>query len=269
MSQVRGNFDGPRRLPERPNLRHLRDQARDLVRGGQIERLSEALQAIAQIYGFRTWVALKRHVDWSDRLWADLDKLGWLPAREHERVRASGNVDLSNVKVAAVEHPNPKIRRVCINILDHLGEADVGPVLLVTLRDPVPKNRRAAIHALTCTRCKPNGLDCDPTADLQNVALSDPHPRVRAAAVSSLPVELIVSRSLVDPEVEVRVEALIALLVRGTPEAIDAVKGTFAGSPGIVRSAIRKAPKHRGAVRAMDRWVRQQLGERWASDDGN
>jgi ankyrin repeat protein len=55
--------DAPRPLPERPNLRHLKDQAKDLLKAGEAESLTEAQFKIARQYGFATWPTLKEHVD--------------------------------------------------------------------------------------------------------------------------------------------------------------------------------------------------------------
>jgi ankyrin repeat protein len=52
-----------RALPERPDLRHLRQQARDLHRAGEAANLSAALHIVAQRYGFRSWPRLKAHVE--------------------------------------------------------------------------------------------------------------------------------------------------------------------------------------------------------------
>lgn len=49
-------------LPERPNLRHLRDQAKKLVRAGG-PTLAEAQLQIARQYGFPSWPKLKQHVE--------------------------------------------------------------------------------------------------------------------------------------------------------------------------------------------------------------
>ena len=49
------------RLPDRPNLDHLRRQARDLQKK-QVRRRREAQRAIAQKYGFASWDALRDHV---------------------------------------------------------------------------------------------------------------------------------------------------------------------------------------------------------------
>jgi ankyrin repeat protein len=53
----------PRTLPERPNLRHLKDQARELHKAGQAASLTEAQLHIARLYGFASWPRLKKHVD--------------------------------------------------------------------------------------------------------------------------------------------------------------------------------------------------------------
>src|SRR5580704_2122106 len=53
----------PRSLPERPNLRHLKDQAKDLLKAGEAESLTEAQFKIARLYGFASWPKLKEHVD--------------------------------------------------------------------------------------------------------------------------------------------------------------------------------------------------------------
>ena len=53
----------PVALPDKPNLRHLKDQARDLVRDGLAASTSEAQFRIARRYGFASWPKLKAHVD--------------------------------------------------------------------------------------------------------------------------------------------------------------------------------------------------------------
>ncbi len=53
----------PQPLPERPNLRHLKDQARDLLKAGQAESLAKAQFQIARMYGFASWPRLKEHVE--------------------------------------------------------------------------------------------------------------------------------------------------------------------------------------------------------------
>jgi len=51
------------RLPDYPNLRHLKDQAKDLLKAGNTRTLSDAQLQVARQYGFPSWPKLKAHVD--------------------------------------------------------------------------------------------------------------------------------------------------------------------------------------------------------------
>src|SRR5215467_16355823 len=53
----------PRPLPDRPNLRHLKDQAKDLLKTGAAKSITEAQFQIARLYGFASWPKLKAHVE--------------------------------------------------------------------------------------------------------------------------------------------------------------------------------------------------------------
>ena len=53
----------PRPLPDRPNLRHLKDQAKDLLKAGGAASLTDAQFKIAGRYGFASWPKLKTHVE--------------------------------------------------------------------------------------------------------------------------------------------------------------------------------------------------------------
>jgi ankyrin repeat protein len=74
----------PRPLPDRPNLRHLKDQAKDLLKAGAAESITGAQFQIARLYGFASWPKLKAHVD-------SLDQIGQLKqaidANDLERVK--------------------------------------------------------------------------------------------------------------------------------------------------------------------------------------
>jgi ankyrin repeat protein len=75
----------PRPLPARPNLRHLKDQAKDLLKAGAAESLTAAQFQIARLYGFASWTKLKAHVD-------SLEEIGQLKeaidTNDFERVKA-------------------------------------------------------------------------------------------------------------------------------------------------------------------------------------
>ena len=53
----------PRPLPDRPNLRHLKDQARDLLKAAAAATLADAQFQVARLYGFASWPKLKAHVE--------------------------------------------------------------------------------------------------------------------------------------------------------------------------------------------------------------
>src|SRR5437899_9586737 len=58
----------PRSLPDRPNLRHLKDQAKDLLKAGAAASLADAQFQIARLYGFASWPKLKAHVESFDEI---------------------------------------------------------------------------------------------------------------------------------------------------------------------------------------------------------
>lgn len=55
--------ESPRPLPENPDLRHLKDQAKDLLKAGQAPSLARAQFQVARQYGFSSWPKLKAHVE--------------------------------------------------------------------------------------------------------------------------------------------------------------------------------------------------------------
>ncbi|HTM48967.1 MAG TPA: ankyrin repeat domain-containing protein [Bryobacteraceae bacterium] len=53
----------PRPLPDPPDLRHLKDQARDLLETGAAASITGAQFKIARLYGFASWQKLEAHVE--------------------------------------------------------------------------------------------------------------------------------------------------------------------------------------------------------------
>src|SRR5882724_12612964 len=80
-----------RPLPDRPNLRHLKDQAKDLLKSGDAQSLTDAQFKIARLYGFASWPKLKAHVD-------SLEELGQLK-------QAIDTNDLKRVKTLMSSNP--------------------------------------------------------------------------------------------------------------------------------------------------------------------
>lgn len=99
----------PRRLPDRPNLRHLKDQAKDLVKAGTATSITDAQFKIARLYGFPSWPKLKAYVD-------SLDEIGQLK-------QAIDTNDLARVKNLMTR--NPELHRA------PLGYGKNGPLTWV------------------------------------------------------------------------------------------------------------------------------------------
>src|SRR5580704_4167546 len=78
-------------LPERPNLRHLKDQAKDLLKAGHAKSIADAQFKIARQYGFASWSKLKAHVE-------SLEEIGQL----REAINMN---DLVRVKMLMMRNP--------------------------------------------------------------------------------------------------------------------------------------------------------------------
>jgi ankyrin repeat protein len=98
-----------RPLPDRPNLRHLKDQAKDLVRAGTAKSITDAQFKIARLYGFPSWQKLKVSVDF-------LNEIGQLK-------QAIDTNDLARVKSLMTR--NPELHRA------PLGYGKNGPLTWV------------------------------------------------------------------------------------------------------------------------------------------
>ena len=101
--------DAPRPLPARPNLRHLKDQAKDLLKTGGAQSVTDAQFKIARLYGFASWPTLKAHVD-------SLEEIGQL-----KQAIDTNNID----RVKTLMTRNPALHRA------PLGYAKNGPLTWV------------------------------------------------------------------------------------------------------------------------------------------
>jgi len=90
--------------------------------------------------------------------------------------------------VAGLSHAHARIRRNCVDIIDHGGYGgDVRCVngLIRLLCDPIAHIRRAAWHTLGCERCRQSTLCVYPAPALDHAALlleygvTDPNPALR------------------------------------------------------------------------------------------
>lgn len=88
---------------------------------------------------------------------------------------------------AALHHPNARVRRECLNVLDHHANDASADVFRQALQDPVPRVRVIALHGLACERCRTGELCAsDVVPALIGVLERDPSPKVRHGAVGIL-----------------------------------------------------------------------------------
>src|SRR5713226_347876 len=83
--------EASRPLPDRPNLRHLKDQAKDLLKAGAAASITDAQFKIARLYGFASWPKLKAHIE-------SLEEVGQLK-------RAIDGNDIERVKTMMTRNP--------------------------------------------------------------------------------------------------------------------------------------------------------------------
>ena len=81
----------PRPLPDRPNLRYLKDQAKDQLKNGAAKSIADAQFQIARLYGFASWPKLKAHVE-------SLEEIGQLK-------QAIDANDIARVKTMMTRNP--------------------------------------------------------------------------------------------------------------------------------------------------------------------
>ena len=139
-TQPQGEF---RSLPEHPNLRHLKGQAKDLLKAGGAESITDAQFKIARSYGFASWPKLKAHVE-------SLEEIGQL--RE-----AINTNDLERVKDLMTR--NPKLHSSAIG--PHRGQK----ALTWVAECRIPKGPPSAERLAMATWMIENGSDVHQDGD--------------------------------------------------------------------------------------------------------
>ena len=103
------------------------------------------------------------------------------------RRRAGEQPPLDLLARAVLEDPNPRIRWLCLDVLDHWADHRYDDVVATALReDPVPRVRRHAAHALACDACSLQPGTVDPVPPLLEAAMGDDNPKVRMHALWGL-----------------------------------------------------------------------------------
>jgi ankyrin repeat protein len=142
----------PRQLPEHPDLRHLKDQAKDLKKTGQAASLAMAQLQVARQYGFASWPKLKAHVE-------SLQAVGQLK-------QAIDSGDLERVKQLMTR--NPELHRA------PLGYGKNGPLTWVA-ECRVPREAPSEARLAMAKWMIENGSDVHQGGDgpLMRAALAD------------------------------------------------------------------------------------------------
>src|SRR5437879_4979645 len=126
----------PRPLPERPSLRHLKNLAKDLLKAGGAESVTDAQFHIARLYGFPSWPKLKAHVE-------SLEEIGKLK-------QAIDTNDLEGVR--SLMSRNPELHRA------PLGYGKDGPLTWVA-ECRVPWEPPSEVRLAMATWMIENGSD--------------------------------------------------------------------------------------------------------------
>jgi len=167
---VTDSTEALRSLPDRPNLRHLKDQAKNLLKAGGAESLTEAQFQIARLYGFASWPKLKAHVESAEEIGQlkqaidsnDLGRVKTLmtrnPALHHAPLGYAKNGPLTWVAECRVpwESPSPTRLAMAEWMIDHgsdVHQGGDGPLMRATLGDRIPMmellvSRGADVNAL-------------------------------------------------------------------------------------------------------------------------
>jgi hypothetical protein len=198
-----------KKLPFSANLEFLKNEARDKQKFEQTT-LSQAQFTLAREYGFSSWTRLKIYVEALSMRGHSPDALcqkmlGLLPnpnalCAAFARMPLSqilalrqtlSSIQLAQVVAAlcgALTHTQPRVRFNAAMALDHMGNDTCTSALLGCLSDPVPRVRRAALHALSCDACKIVPLENrDPIWEqIVQLALHDDNARVRLVALQAL-----------------------------------------------------------------------------------
>jgi hypothetical protein len=209
-------------LPERPDLNHLRREARALQRssyGAGALPLAKAQALVARGYGFPSWPALKAAVERRSAPAAksaaevDAEALAalWFSLAEAEDLRpflrsmavgkgrmeaaravmkrdASRYAAFVGAIVRGLGSRRDKVRFGCAHLLDQFGDTASRAPLARLMDDPVPRVRWAAMHALSCHACgeKIGPLEPHIRDRIVEATRSDPSPAVRRHAAAAL-----------------------------------------------------------------------------------
>jgi HEAT repeat protein len=103
------------------------------------------------------------------------------------RSSVAADAPIGGIQLAALHHPDPFVRRGCLDFLDHYANEASEPVFARALRDPVELVRHTALHSLACETCRREEVCAvDVVPHLVELLSADPSPELRHKAIPVL-----------------------------------------------------------------------------------
>lgn len=130
---------------------------------------------------------MERLASKSDRVNSMRSLLGGVNATELRSVHLTDAA--FDALLGGLEHRNPQVRWWSIQLLDHCADLRAIAAIVPLLDDPVARVRRNAVHALSCTPCKPDWSGHLADGVIARIALLaevDPNSKVRTDAALAL-----------------------------------------------------------------------------------
>ena len=104
-----------------------------------------------------------------------------------QRHGLTNEIPFADMQIAAIQHPDPWVRRSCLFFLDHYANDTSTHTFLAALDDPVTPVRELALHGLACEQCRAVELCvADVVPVLSRVVASDTSADVRHRAIPIL-----------------------------------------------------------------------------------
>jgi HEAT repeat protein len=111
----------------------------------------------------------------------------FLATSTKRRSSVAAGAPIEQLQCAALHHPDPFVRRGCVDFLDHHANERSTSVFALALRDPVELVRHTALHSLACETCRTEELCvADVLPHLVEVMIGDPSPELRHKAIPVL-----------------------------------------------------------------------------------
>ena len=185
-----------RQLPARPNLEHLKKQAKDLLehlrRGDPSVQLADAQHALAREYGFASWPRLKAHCElrsddaaraqspFTGRWSANLVKSQRHPANQFRRATisfegAGEDLRITDVVIDAAGREERHVNAIRVDGVEHACNTGDGYSLLARWRDSrtleTVAKKDGQVVALATYRVSADGQLLTIAADRQLIVL--------------------------------------------------------------------------------------------------